>query len=176
MATLLNLVPKTPAIFAGDFNAHVPDLFKLLNDTTANSENPEILDFFTAQNNTGRNRFTSQHENNFLVAYDGFLTRGLVHNTTSATVHEQGFMPKFLGKSSVFGESPFSYSAGSFPNIEGGLTESGILIPNNTAYQTMSDHLPVSLHLVAESGTTSILARAARLIFLVFVILMPQLL
>ena len=137
----------------GDFNAHLPDLITRLRDLDSTKS---VWTIHTATNTssavrTGRWAFTSQHEANFIAAYDGVLTRGLLPqgsgggtaSTTVVTV--EGYMPKYLGDDGVHGPSSFRYSGGSFPaSVEGDLMINGFKLPGNRADQSRSDHLPVS--------------------------------
>ncbi|CAK4073366.1 unnamed protein product [Aphanomyces euteiches] len=146
-ATLTRFINTMPdddsaVIAGGDFNVNIPDLvarLKILNSNYSWGHR-------TASNGTDLG-FTTQHEYNFLGAYDGFITRNYASRTHDSTkVWQQGFMPKYLGdNATTHGKSPFRYAGGPYPSVEGDL----LFIERNLgaanwANVSLSDHMAVS--------------------------------
>ncbi len=181
MAALLGLFPTEGVVVAmGDFNAQLVDLRAVIDasDTSGfhswrayTAENVSSTSTIagmpvnrSADDSKMRYYFTTQHENNFIAAYDGYLIRDRpgrgLFSSVSAHVNESGFMPKYLGMSK--GDSAFSYSDGAYPVITGDLMLSSSfysptlnstmtsvtdLKPTNSATKSLSDHLSVSIKL-----------------------------
>eukprot|EP01127_Copromyxa_protea_P018575 TRINITY_DN5871_c0_g1_i2.p1 TRINITY_DN5871_c0_g1~~TRINITY_DN5871_c0_g1_i2.p1 ORF type:complete len:176 (+),score=5.22 TRINITY_DN5871_c0_g1_i2:350-877(+) len=172
----MDVVPQgSPVIMGGDFNAHIPDLFHIIKDVAKERNSSHVWSSYTATNNTGtdRLRFTSQHEHNFLAAYDGFITRGLADNGTSVVVHEAGFLPKYLRDNGEFGASPFRYSEGPYPNLNGPLLQNHIeLSESSYSWSSLSDHCAVSANFQLSSDSSllplSVLLIASYCLLLLF--------
>ncbi|KAF0701470.1 Aste57867_8046 [Aphanomyces stellatus] len=140
----MDVMPQdtSTVIVGGDLNVHIPDLV----DRFARLDN-RSWDYRTAENTTGMMGFTTQHEANFVGAYDGFVTRNYDSSTTSfdrTELYLQGFMPKYLGNG-THGASAFQYADGPYPSIEGNLNfNHHDLGKRNWANGSLSDHVAVS--------------------------------
>ena len=151
LSILLNNVKApdkvSPIIIGADFNSHLPDLLPMVQSLDNSSE--LFWSAHTASNSTGLG-FTTQHEHNWVGAYDGFLTRGLSHKAHTAVL-EVGFMPKYMG--GEYGPTPFQYGDKAFPNIDGELEVGHRLVPHSAASESHSDHFAVrsKLCLVTDS-------------------------
>ena len=166
LEVLLSLMPPTGVVVVGgDFNAHLPDLLQLVREL---DQGKHFWSLYSAENRTVTTsktsnpehlyQYTVQHEYNFIAAYDGFLTRDYYHHedinssdpsskaSAPVVVHDNGFMPKYLGDS-PHNVSSFRYSEGMYPVIDGELLFYGKAYPRDTneANVSLSDHLAVSV-------------------------------
>lgn len=152
LETLISFMPTDGRVVTcGDFNSHLPDL---LEDVIAIDSEHHHWSIYTASNSSMTSSrsffFTTQHEHNYMGAYDGYLTRDVVGGgIITVEVHENGFMPKYLGvDKDTYGMSSFRYSDGPYPDIEGELLFYGSRLDtdsSNQANASLSDHLAVSL-------------------------------
>jgi hypothetical protein len=176
LAAMLSTVPRdVSVIFGGDFNAHLYDLVA----TVRGLDDSSSFSVASAVNETGSKHpsrwyFTTQHENNYIGAYDGFLIRNLpslssykqpggVVRLAKVSEHEQGLLPKYLSSAtaSPYGASSFHYSEGSYPVVAGNLLFDSVVSHNdnnltvtttlssqNYANNSLSDHVAISIDYV----------------------------
>ncbi|KAF0717614.1 Aste57867_2195 [Aphanomyces stellatus] len=145
LVRFMNTMPQDDSVVVagGDFNVNIPNVV----DRMTNLNGDKYLWAHRTADNETDLGFTTQHEFNFLGAYDGFITRNYDDQADDSTfVWAQGLMPKYLGfNASTYGQSPFSYADGAYPSVAGNLIfNDQDLGEENWANMSISDHMAVS--------------------------------
>ncbi|KAF4697974.1 hypothetical protein FOZ62_005625 [Perkinsus olseni] len=146
-------------VLGGDWNAHIYDLLPIFKSSSKSWRAHTVQENSTML--LSLPRFTSQHEHNWLAAYDGWFIRapraGPSYHALSVEIRE-GFLPKYLsrGKHSTHGDSPFYFDgcrhgpdSGSRCRMTGALnleTQDEIWkFPHCRATAGLSDHMALQM-------------------------------
>jgi len=146
LETLLSTVSNNvPVIFCGDFNAHLPELRTRVHKMHNSRVEGKDWQIATVQNKSKVEPlfFTTQHEFNWLGAFDGFMYRGL--NALHVDAIEVGFMPKYMGIDGAFSYVEEELIYLQIQNMQPKDTSytAKRIVENSAGSNSYSDHLPV---------------------------------